>query len=323
MAAISAIAIALAGLFATTGCFGGSIGPTQATLPLESLEIAGVPTSGTVGDSFPVKVTATYVHGQTEDVTSKVTWTSSNEAAAAVRGSELVLVGAGASEIRASIEQVSASAPVSVEPRPPGRSTLSGVISDSVSHKPLASATVLVVDGPDGGRTTSTDEGGFYSLPALLQGSFTVRVSRGGYESAETVATLSADLHIDLGLRALPPPPFTGATFNVRVTNAPNRCAIDLPSSGRLILSGSARRLTIRLAQAQDERLYSGSLEDDGTFSGSTGLAAAETAPDSEAHGLSTIKGLILDGNVSGTEKIASHLCPGGLGTVTATFSSR
>ena len=111
-AAISALAIAVAGLFATSGCFGGSVGPTQATLPLESLEIAGVPASGTVGDSFPVKVTATYVHGQTEDVTSKVTWTSSHEAAAAVRGSELVLVGAGASEIRASIEQVSASAPV-------------------------------------------------------------------------------------------------------------------------------------------------------------------------------------------------------------------
>jgi hypothetical protein len=322
-AAVSAIAIAVAGLFATSGCFGGSVGPTQATLPLESLEIAGVPASGTVGDSFPVKVTATYVHGQTEDVTSKVTWTSSNEAAAAVRGSELVLVGAGASEIRASIEQVSASAPVSVEPRPPGRFTLSGIISDNVSRKPLASATVLVVDGPDAGHTTSTDEGGFYSLPALLQGSFTIRVSRGGYEAAETVATLSGDLHIDLGLRALPPPPFTGATFNVRVSNAPNRCAIDLPSSGRLILSGTARRLTIRLVQAQDERLYSGSLEEDGTFTGSTGLAAAETAPDSEAHGLSTIKGLILDGNVSGTEKIASHLCPGGLGTVTATFSSQ
>jgi hypothetical protein len=240
-----------------------------------------------------------------------------------VRGGELVLLGAGACEIRASIEQVSASAPVSIEPRPPGRSTLSGIISDSVSRKPLASATVLVVDGPDAGRMALTDESGFYSLAALLQGSFTVRVMRGGYEAAEAVATLTSDLHLDIGVRALPPPPFTGATFNVRVTNAANRCGIDLPSSGRLFLTGSARRLTIRLTQAQDERIYSGSLEDDGTFSGSTGLAAAETAPDSEAHGFSTIKGLILDGNVSGTEKIASHLCPGGLGTVTATFSSR
>jgi hypothetical protein len=322
-AGIRAFAIAVAALSATSGCFGGSIGPTQATLPLESLEITGVPATGTVGDSFPLKATATYVHGQTEDVTAKVAWASTNENAAAVRGSDLVLLGAGACEIRASIEQVSAAAAVSVEPRPPGRSTLSGFVSDSVSRKPLASATVSVVDGPDAGRTASTDEGGFYSLAALLQGSFRVRASRGGYESTETETTLTADLHVDLGLRPLPPPPFTGATFNVRVSNAANRCGIDLPSSGRLVLTGSARRLTIRLVQTQDERIYSGSLDDDGTFTGSTGLAAVETAPDSEAHGVSTIRGLILDGNVSGTEKIASHLCPGGLGTVTATFSSK
>jgi carboxypeptidase family protein len=316
---IGVIAIAL-----TTGCFGGSIGPTQATLPLESIEIAGVPSSGTVGDSFPLKATATYVHGQTEDVTSKVTWASSNEATAAVRGAELTLVGAGACEIRASLEQVSVSTPVSVEPRPPGRSTLSGMVSDSVSKRALASAMVRVVNGPDAGRETTTDENGFYSLAALLQGSFTVRVTRGGYEMAEAVTTLSGDLHLDLSLRPLPPPPFTGGTYNVRVSVAPNRCGIDLPSSGRLVLGGSARRLTIRLIQGFDERAYSGSLEDDGTFTGSTGLIGARVDDnDTQAHGISTIKGLLLDANVSGTEKIASHLCPGGLGTVTATFSSR
>ena len=92
------------------------------------------------------------MHGQTEDVTSKVTWSSSNEATAAVHGSELMLVGAGACEIRAALEQVSASAPVSVEQRPPGRSTLSGVISDSVTRRGLASATVRILDGPDAGR---------------------------------------------------------------------------------------------------------------------------------------------------------------------------
>ena len=308
----------------TSACFGGSVGPTQATLPLESLEIAGIPPSGTVGDSFPLKATATYVHGQTEDVTSKVTWTSSNEATAEVRGAELMLVGAGACEIRASLEQVSASTPVSVEPRPPGRSTLSGSISDNVSKRALASATVRVVDGPDAGRETLTDENGFYSLAALLQGTFTIRVTRSSYEVAETLVTLSADLHLDVGLRPLPPPPFTGGTYNVRVSVAPNRCGIDLPSSGRLVLSGSARRLTIRVIQSFEERTYSGSLEDDGTFTGSTGLIGAGVdGSDSQAHGVSTIKGLLLDSNVSGTEKIASHLCPGGLGTVTATFSSR
>ncbi len=302
--------------------FGGNIGPTSATLPLEALEISGVPPSGTVGDSFPVKAIATYVHGQTEDVTSKVTWSSSNEATAAVLGSELTLVGAGSCEIRAALEQVSAAAPVSVDARPPGRSTLSGIISDSVTRRSLASATVRILDGPDAGREAVSDESGFYSLAALVQGNLTVRVTRPGYETSEGVAALAGDLHFDVSLRPLPPPPFSGATFGVRVTVASNRCGISLPSSGRLVLSGSARRLTIRLIQGQEERAYSGSLEDDGTFTGSSGLAAVGAdGTDSQAHGVSTIRGLVLDSNVSGTEKIASHLCPGGLGTVTASFS--
>jgi hypothetical protein len=302
----------------------GLVGPAQPTLPLDSLELSGVPVAGTVGDRFPLKVIATNVHGETEDVTSRVTWSSSREATAAVsREGELMLVGTGETEIRASLEQVFASAPVSVAPRPPDRSTLSGFVTDSVSRRGVPSATVQVLDGPNGGRTASTDESGFYSLPALIQGNFTVRATRGGYEAAEANTALSADTRLDLVIRALPPPPFTGATFDLKVSMARTRCDIDLPSTGRLVLSGTARRLTIRVIQGRDnEREYPGRLEPDGTFSGSTGVAAAHSnGVDSSPHGVSTIKGLIVDSNVTGTEKLAWHLCPNGLGIVTVSFS--
>ena len=39
--------------------------------------------------------------------------------------------------------------------------------------------------------------------------------------------------------------------------------------------------------------------------------------------GVSTIKGLMVDSNISGVEKIASHLCPNGLGIVGVGFQSR
>ena len=126
---------------------------------------------------------------------------------------------------------------------------------------------------PHAGRSAATDESGFYSLPALIQGSFAVRVTRSGYETAEATTTLAGDTHLDFPLRALPPPPFTGATFDVKVAVASNQCGISLPSSGRLVLSGTPRRLTIRVIQGREEREYPGSLESDGTFSGSTGLA--------------------------------------------------
>jgi hypothetical protein len=306
-----------------TACH-GIVGPAQPTLPLDSLELSGVPSSGTVGDRFPLKVIATNVHGETEDVTSRVTWSSSREATAAVtREGELMLVGTGETEIRASLAQVFASAAVSVAPRPPDRSTVSGVVSDSVTGRGIPSGSVQVLDGPNAGRSALTDESGFYSLPALIQGSFAIRVTRSGYESAESMTTLSGDARVDFAIRALPPPPFTGATFDLQVQQAPTRCDIDLPSTGRLVLSGTARRLTIRVIQSRGyEREYPGRLEPDGTFSGSTGLPAAHSSSaDSIPHGVSTIKGLIVDSKVTGTEKIAWHLCPGGLGIVTVNFS--
>ncbi len=108
----------------------------------------------------------------------------------------------------------------------------------------------------------------------------------------------------------------------MRVSVATNNCGISLPSSGRLVLSGSERRLTIRVIQGADTREYSGSLETDGTFTGSTNLIGATSGSvESQPHGMSTIKGLILESNVTGTEKIATHLCPNGLGIVTVTFS--
>jgi hypothetical protein len=315
------ILAALAICVALTSACHGTVGPTQASPPLDSLELSGVPTAGTVGDRFPLKVLATNLHGETSDVTTRVTWSSSSAATATVSGSELMLVGAGESEIRASLEQVSASFRVSVVPRPPDTSTLSGHVSDGLSRKGVPSALVQVVGGANAGRSVLTDESGFYSLPSLVQGTVTLRVTRSGYEPAETTAALSADRVLDLLITALPPPPFTGAAFDVRVVVASNNCGVSLPSSGRIVLSGTPRRLTIRM-QGGFEREYSGSLEPDGTFSGSAGLAAV-TGPGSIGHGVSTIKGLMVDSNISGVEKIASHLCPNGLGIVGVGFQSR
>ena len=317
--------LAAAMCVALTSACHGTVGPTQATPPLDSLEFSAVPTAGTVGDSFPLKVIATNLHGETQDVTSRVTWSSSSEATAAVSSGELRLIGAGETEIRASLEQVSASFRVSVAPRPPDTSTLSGHVLDSVSGKGVPSAIVQVVNGANAGQNVLTDDSGFYSLPSIVRGSVTIRVTRSGYESAEASTVLSADTRLDVSIKPLPPPPFTGATFDIRVAVASNKCGIDLPSTGRLVLSGTPRRLTIRIIQGGVgfEREYSGSLETDGTFTGSTGLAGAGAdGPDFSGHGISTVKGLVVDGNVSGTEKIASHLCPNGLGIVNVSFSS-
>jgi hypothetical protein len=298
---------------------GGSIGPTNPTLPVESLSLTGVPTTGTVGDRFPLKATATYAHGKTEDVTARVTWSSSSESTATVAGSDLKLVGAGRSEIRATIDQVAAAAVVSVEPRLAGRSTLAGFVRNRVSARAVANVAVRIVDGLNVDREALTDENGFYSLSALINGSLKIRVTRHGYQPAEDTADLTADTRLDVGIQPLPPPPFTGATFNVRVTQAETPCSVTTPATGRLVLSGTAQQLLIRLTQGRDERVYTGLLDDDGTFYG--GAAAADNGPGVQPHGVSSIQGFIVDAQVSGTERITTHLCPGGLGIVRIDFS--
>ena len=306
----------------TSACH-GTVGPAQATPPLDSLELSGVPTAGTVGDRFPLKVIATNLHGATEDVTSRVIWSSTSEATAAVsREGELVLVGAGKCEIRASIEGVSTGTPVSVDPRPPDRSTLSGSVTDSVSRRGITNATVQVLDGPNAGRSASTDESGFYSLPALIQGSFTVRVTRSGYETAEATTTLAGDTPLDFPDARVAP----AAVYRSDIRRQGCRDAKPMRHQSAVVWAPRALRHSAAPDDPRDtgreEREYPGSLESDGTFSGSTGLAGiASNGSDSQAHGVSTIKGLILESTVTGTEKLASHLCPNGLGIVTVNFS--
>ena len=78
----------------TSACH-GTVGPAQPTPPywIPSSSLA-CRRRGRSANRFPLKVIGTNLHGATEDVTSRVIWSSSSESTAAVsREGELVLVG--------------------------------------------------------------------------------------------------------------------------------------------------------------------------------------------------------------------------------------
>jgi len=96
--------------------------------------------------------------------------------------------------------------------------TLSGTISDETNARPIAGGTVQVLDGPDAGKSASTDGGGGYSLSGLAGGSMTVRASASGYTAREQSVTVARDATLDLRLRpnaSSPPPPPASCSYTV------------------------------------------------------------------------------------------------------------
>lgn len=79
--------------------------------------------------------------------------------------------------------------------------TLSGDVRDERTDASLSGVTVVVTDGPNASRQTTTDAAGNYSLANLEQSGFTVRFSRSGYESVSRGVTLTENVRLDVDLR--------------------------------------------------------------------------------------------------------------------------
>ncbi|NCA86019.1 MAG: T9SS type A sorting domain-containing protein [Clostridia bacterium] len=88
-----------------------------------------------------------------------------------------------------------------------GAGTVSGVVTDAYSNLPLEGATITLEPG---GQTTTTSASGTYSIPEVLEGTYTVTAEKSGYtsESLDVVVlhnqTVTASFALDLMLD----PPF-------------------------------------------------------------------------------------------------------------------
>ena len=113
----------------------------------------------------------------------------------------------------------SASAEVPLSSRP--MFTLSGLISEeNTAGRAVVGGMVQVVDGPNAGKTSSTDGSGNYTLQDLAGGSFSIRASATGYNATERAVTVAQDTRLDLRLlrtptssppAPAPPPPSSSA----------------------------------------------------------------------------------------------------------------
>jgi hypothetical protein len=104
--------------------------------------------------------------------------------------------------------------PVSTTTTAPQTWTLQGYVTDSSNGRPVGGATVTVLDGPNSGRTASTDGNGYFVLANLTQSGFTIRVCASAYDCTNRGVTLTSNLQVDVRLTA------TTSTSTARSTTA-------------------------------------------------------------------------------------------------------
>jgi hypothetical protein len=146
--------------------------------------------------------------------------------------------------------------------------SLSGKVTASGTLLAISGAQVSIIDGPNAGKSTTTDGSGSYTFAALQQSGFTVTVSAPNYMSQSLGVTLTSNQTLNLTLTQ-PPPPFL---LTGQVTDA----ATSAPISGAIVSINGRYRTTTDVAG-----MYSDAgLLDAGNNTNVTYVSANNYAPD-------------------------------------------
>jgi|SRR5581483_1647349 len=95
---------------------------------------------------------------------------------------------------------VSSSANVNRPAPPPVTYALTGFVRDQGTGAGVEGATVRVSDGSNAGKSGTTASNGYYAVPGLAAGSFTIHVSAANYNSSDVSVSLTKDTEVDTTL---------------------------------------------------------------------------------------------------------------------------
>lgn len=147
--------------------------------------------------------------------------------------------------------------------------TLTGTVRQASTAAGVSGATLDILDGPNAGRFTGTNDAGAFTFANLQPSSFTVRVRHADFLETAQGVTLTGDRVLDFSLTRRPranlvgegdtvfhpqPPAFTSWDFRARGFNRGDGCATDVTGTMRLRNSqgfdvpGSARTFTVPVA---------------------------------------------------------------------------
>ena len=184
--------------------------PTTMGPSVTELTISGLPPALKVGQTAQLTASVTLSDGAKKDATSGVTWQSTEPTVATVSSTGLLTTtGAGEALLTATLQGVKGTAKLLVSKLAPPLTPyeISGVVHESAPTENvlLPDAVVQVVGGKLDGQQVSTNATGAFTLPAVTEAGFSVRVKRAGYETLRVpIDTLPHHLTHSIGLLPLP-----------------------------------------------------------------------------------------------------------------------
>ena len=305
-----------------SACINGSpTTPVPAHVPpaptLSSLAVTGGG-SGNPGETTQLAATATYSDGSSQVVTALATWTSANAAVATVSAGGLVtFVAVGEADIQAVFQGLSAATRVNVVPAPIPRRTLTGTVIDGGRRVGLDGARVEVTDGANAGRAATTAADGTFSIPDLLEGTFTIRISHPNFDPVVQPVTLTATTRVEVTLRPLLDLSALYGTYGIslRVTHQNCSTPITPGANGTLALAGDrdGSNFSATVTERGVSREYRGRMNTDGSFTATgSGFIPGLTINTHDFSG--SIQGRVTGASVSGAEAMTYGApCPGGV----------
>jgi hypothetical protein len=177
--------------------------PVAPAITVSSVTVNG--SAPALGETSQFTATAALSDGTTQDVTGQATWQSSDASVAVVSSTGAVRsVAAGEADLTATYSGVTGSQHLEIVAGPAARRTLTGMISDDNTGRPLADgAETQILDGENAGKVGRADTNGAYAISDVEVGTFTLRARATGYESRDQHVTLdAADVRVDFRLRS-------------------------------------------------------------------------------------------------------------------------
>ena len=191
--------------------------PAGPTGPLPNLTISG-PTTIPPGSTAQFHATVKSTDGSSQDVTSTVTWNSSDTSILTIDAGGVAIARQSGDITIVALLDARSSAITAVTVIPPGTFKLQGTVI--WQNNRVEGAAVQVSAGTGTGLAATTDSSGAYRLYGVA-GAIEVTVSKPSYVTIRQTATITSNTTLGFQLQASSPLPQFAGTYTLQITADP------------------------------------------------------------------------------------------------------
>jgi len=236
------VCFVLAGIVALTSACdsnksGSPTAPTTPTQPGASVRAIVVSSATASASTIQMSAKADLMDGSSQDVTKNAQWTVSDPTLAAISPSGMLTVlHSGHVDVSATYQSVSGTLGMTLaapQPTQPTTFAVSGIAQETPpTPRALEGVKITIVQGPDAGKSTTSDSFGMFRLSPLQTGVIGIEAVKDGYFVWRlTNLTLERDQDVSVILYPTPPKDASGAFATARCNDASWSWAMTRPEA--------------------------------------------------------------------------------------------